>query len=223
MGKYFGTDGFRGKVGKELCAAHAYKIGKYLSKSGDGVKILVVKDTRLSSDMLECALSAGIASGGGNAYLLGVNTTACASYLTYECGISPFDLFNDFGNAVDGTKMRLSDYAENLYNFFKDKCDSEILKEKILCDLLSCSSSVQIPETFKVRNPIYKQVKKYFIENVDKNVKIAVLYKSDLVYAVNQTTQKDLHGRYIGEFFTINDIKEKIGKIQITEEKNINI
>lgn len=130
-------------------------------------------------------------------------------YLIDEIGISPFDLFNDFGNAVDGNKMRLSDYAENLYNFFHSKCDSEILKEKILCDLLSCSSSVQIPEIFKVRNPIYKQVKKHFIENVDKNIKVAVLYKSGMVYAVNQKTEKDLYGRYQGEFYPIEELKKE--------------
>ena len=128
-------------------------------------------------------------------------------YLIDEIGISPFDLFNDFGNAVDGNKMRLSDYAENLYNFFCEKSDSEFLKEKILCDLLSCSSSVQIPEIFKVRNPIYKQVKKHFIENVDKNIKVAVLYKSGMVYAVNQKAEKDLHGRYQGEFYKIEELK----------------
>ncbi len=130
-------------------------------------------------------------------------------YLIEEIGISPFDIFNGFGNAVDGNKMRLSDYAENLYNFFKSKCDGEILKEKILCDLLSCSSSVQIPEIFKVRNPIYKQIKKYFIENVDKNTKVAVLYKSGLVYAVNRTTEKDLHGRYKGYFYSIEEFKKE--------------
>lgn len=130
-------------------------------------------------------------------------------YLIDEMGITPFDLFNDFGNAVDGNKMRLSDYAENLYNFFKTKCDSEILKEKILCDLLSCSSSVQISEIFKVRNPLYKQVKKHFIENVDKNMKVAVLYKSGLVYAVNQSAEKDLHGRYKGDLYLIEELKKE--------------
>ncbi len=85
MGKYFGTDGFRGKAGEELCAEHAFKIGKYLGKESRGGKILVVKDTRLSSGMLECALSAGATSMGADVYLLGVNTTACASYLTYTC------------------------------------------------------------------------------------------------------------------------------------------
>ena len=127
-------------------------------------------------------------------------------YLIDEIGISPFDLFNDFGNAVDGNKMRLCDYAENLYNFFKDKCDSEILREKILCDLLSSSSSVQIPEIFKRKDPLYKQIKKHFIENVDKNIKTAILYTSNQVFAVNQTKEKNLHNRYEGEYFDIDKI-----------------
>jgi hypothetical protein len=68
---------------------------------------------------------------------------------------------------------------------------------------------VQIPEIFKVRNPLYKQVKKHFIENVDKNIKVAVLYKSGLVYAVNQSAEKDLHGRYKGDFYSIDEMKKE--------------
>lgn len=126
-------------------------------------------------------------------------------YLIDEIGISPFDLFNDFGNCVDGTNMRLSDYAVKVYKYFKNQCDEQILREKILCDLLSCSSSVQIPEIFKIRDPLYKKVKKYFIENVDKNIKIAILYSTQQVYTVNQNTEKDFHGRYKGEKFSIPD------------------
>ncbi len=122
-------------------------------------------------------------------------------YLIDEIGISPFDLFKDFGNAIDGTNMRLCDYAIKVYEYFKNQCDEQILKEKILCDLLSCSSSVQIPEIFKVRDPLYKKVKKYFIENMDKNMKIAILYSTNEVFAVNQTTKKDFYGRYKGEFY----------------------
>ena len=122
-------------------------------------------------------------------------------YLIDEMGISPFDLFNDFGNTVDGTNMRLSDYAVKVYEYFKDKCDEQVLREKILCDLLSCSSSVQIPEIFKIRDPLYKKVKKHFIENVDKNIKIAILYSKNEIFAVNQSKNKDFHGRYKGEFY----------------------
>lgn len=128
------------------------------------------------------------------------------NYLIDEIGISPFDVFNDFGNAVDGNKMRLSDYAENLYQYFCDKCDKEKLREKILCDLLSSSSSVQIPEIFKRKDILYKQIKKHFIENVDKNIKIAILYSTNQVFAVNQTQEKNLHNRYEGKVYDIDEI-----------------
>ena len=126
-------------------------------------------------------------------------------YLIDEMGISPFDLFNDFGNSVDGTNMRLSDYAVKVYEYFKNQCDEQVLREKILCDLLSCSSSVQIPEIFKIRDPLYKKVKKHFIENVNKNMKIAILYSKNEIFAVNQSKNKDFHGRYKGEIFSIPD------------------
>ena len=127
-------------------------------------------------------------------------------YLTDETGISPFDLFNDFGNSVNGNKMALCEYAEKLFNFFSDKCDKEILREKILCDLLCSSSSVQIPESFKRKDPLYKQIKKHFIEKVDKNIKIAILYSENQVFAVNQSQQKNLHNRYEGKTYNVDDM-----------------
>ncbi len=127
-------------------------------------------------------------------------------YLTEEVGISPFDVFNGFGNSVNGNGMRLSVYAEKLYGYFCDKCDKEILREKILCDLLCCSSSVQIPEMLKIKDPLYKKVKKHFTENVDKNIKIAILYSENKVFAVNQCKAKDLHGRFEGELYNIDEI-----------------
>lgn len=127
-------------------------------------------------------------------------------YLIDEVGIAPFDVFFEFGNAVCGSKMRLSVYAEKLYKFFADKCDKEILREKILCDLLCCSSSVQIPDALKIHDPIYKKAKKYFIENVDNNIKIAILYSQNKIFAVNQTKEKNLHNRYEGEIFNLDEI-----------------
>jgi len=129
-------------------------------------------------------------------------------YLTDEVGISPFDIFNDFGNSVNGNKMPLCDYAEKLFEFFCDKCDKEILREKIICDLLCSSSSVQIPDVFKIKDPLYKQVKKHFIENVNKNIKIAIIYSSNQVFTVNQSKKKNLHNRYEGKFYSIDKLKE---------------
>lgn len=129
-------------------------------------------------------------------------------YLTQGAGISPFDLFNDFGNSVNGNKMRLSDYAEKLYNFFGNKCDREILREKIVCDLLCCSSAVQIPEALKIKDPLYKKVKKYLVENVNNNIKTVILYSSNQVFAVNQSKEKSLHNRYEGRFYDIDEFAE---------------
>ena len=64
MGKYFGTDGFRGKAGVDLTSEHAYKIGRYLgnyySRNGRRGRIVIGKDTRLSSYMYESSLISGI-------------------------------------------------------------------------------------------------------------------------------------------------------------------
>lgn len=127
-------------------------------------------------------------------------------YLTDDIGISPFDIFNDFGNCVNGSKMPLSEYAVNLYNFYCDKCDSEILKEKIICDLLCCSSSVQIPDVFKTKDPLHKKIKRYFNENTGDNIKVAVLRSSNLAFAVNQSKEKNLHNRCEGEFYNIDEL-----------------
>ena len=128
-------------------------------------------------------------------------------YLTKDVGISAFDVFYSFGNAVNGNKMRLSDYAERLYAFFSDKCDKETLREKIICDLLCCSSSVQIPDALKIKDPLYKQAKKYFTQNVDKNIKIAILYSEKRIFAVSQSEEKNLHNRYEGKFYDIDEIE----------------
>lgn len=127
-------------------------------------------------------------------------------YLTDEVGILPFDIFNDFGNFVNGSKMRLSDYAEKFYTFFSDKCERDVLREKILCDLLCCSSSAHIPDVLKVKDPLYKKAQKYFTENVDKNIKIAILYSKNQIFAVNPNKEKNLHNRCEGKFYSIEEI-----------------
>ncbi|MDR1017111.1 MAG: phosphoglucosamine mutase [Lachnospiraceae bacterium] len=94
MGKYFGTDGFRGEANKVLTVDHAFKVGKYLGwyyGKEHKAKIVIGKDTRRSSYMFEYALAAGITSTGANAHLLHVTTTPSVSYITrtedFDCGI----------------------------------------------------------------------------------------------------------------------------------------
>ncbi|MGM9940595.1 MAG: phosphoglucosamine mutase [Bulleidia sp.] len=93
MSRYFGTDGIRGKANEGLCADTAFRVGRYLGYyySREGKKKIVIgKDTRLSSDMLESALAAGIASQGCDAYLVGFCPTPTVCYLTvnedFACG-----------------------------------------------------------------------------------------------------------------------------------------
>ena len=95
MSKYFGTDGFRGEANVDLTVEHAFKIGRYLgsfySPEGRRSRIVIGKDTRLSSYMFECALTAGITASGADAYLMHVTTTPSVSYIArtedFDCGI----------------------------------------------------------------------------------------------------------------------------------------
>ena len=92
MGKYFGTDGFRGEANVVLTADHAFRIGRFLGHHyGQGARLVIGKDTRRSGYMLEYALAAGITASGADAYLLHVTTTPSVAYITrvdgFDCGI----------------------------------------------------------------------------------------------------------------------------------------
>ncbi|MCD7820778.1 MAG: phosphoglucosamine mutase [Clostridiales bacterium] len=96
MGKYFGTDGFRGEANVTLLPSHAYQIGRFLgwyygARVGKRCRIVIGKDTRRSGYMLESALSSGIISSGGDVYMMWVTTTPSVSYITrtegFDCGV----------------------------------------------------------------------------------------------------------------------------------------
>ncbi|WP_409015457.1 phosphoglucosamine mutase [Anaerostipes caccae] len=95
MGKYFGTDGFRGEANIDLTVEHAYKVGRFLGwhlgKEKKRPKVVIGKDTRRSSYMFEHALVAGLTASGANAYMLYVTTTPSVSYVVrteqFDCGI----------------------------------------------------------------------------------------------------------------------------------------
>ena len=94
MGKYFGTDGFRGEANKNLTVEHAFKIGRYLGwhfGQNHKAKVVIGKDTRRSSYMFESALCAGLTASGADAYLLHVTSTPSVSYVAraddFDCGI----------------------------------------------------------------------------------------------------------------------------------------
>ncbi len=101
MGKYFGTDGFRGEANVTLTGEHAFQVGRFLgwyyserkrrSQDPSPARMVIGKDTRRSSYMLEYALAAGITASGADAYLLHVTTTPSVAYVTrtdeFDCGV----------------------------------------------------------------------------------------------------------------------------------------
>lgn len=121
MGKYFGTDGFRGEANVGLTSEHAYKIGKFIgwyfgAKKGRKARVVIGKDTRRSSYMFEYAIVAGLTATGANAYMLHVTTTPSVAYVTrvdsFDCGVmisashNPFydngiKLINSRGEKID--------------------------------------------------------------------------------------------------------------------------
>ena len=132
MGKYFGTDGFRGEANEGLTAEHAFKVGRFLGwylnekKKREGgterARIVIGKDTRRSGYMFEYALSGGIVSSGADAYLLHVTTTPSVAYVVradgFDCGVmisashNPFydngiKLFNAQGEKMDEETIAL--------------------------------------------------------------------------------------------------------------------
>ena len=132
MGKYFGTDGFRGEANVNLTADHAFQVGRFLGwyytqlkrRSGaDGpARIVIGKDTRRSSYMFEYSLVGGLVASGADAYLLHVTTTPSVAYVvrteSFECGImisashNPYydngiKLINGFGEKMDESVITL--------------------------------------------------------------------------------------------------------------------
>ncbi|MDD6690993.1 MAG: phosphoglucosamine mutase [Lachnospiraceae bacterium] len=130
MGRYFGTDGFRGEAGTALTADHAYQIGRFIGwyytekkrreGSSDPARIVIGKDTRRSSYMLEYSLVGGITSSGGEAYLLHVTTTPSVSYITrvdrFDCGVMITASHNPF-----------HDNGIKLVNHLGEKMEDEVI------------------------------------------------------------------------------------------------
>ncbi len=126
MGKYFGTDGFRGEANIDLTADHAYKIGRFLGwyykqKSKDA-KIVIGKDTRRSSYMLEYALAAGITASGADANLLHVTTTPSVSFVTRTDGF-------DCGVMISASHNPFYDNGIKLLNGNGEKMEQELLDQ----------------------------------------------------------------------------------------------
>ena len=150
MGKYFGTDGFRGEANVNLTVEHAYKVGRFLGwyygkNHEDGkAKVVIGKDTRRSSYMFEYSLVAGLTASGADAYLLHVTTTPSVSYVVrtedFDCGIMISASHNPFYD--NGIKL-INDKGEKMREDVIDEIEKYLdgdmaelpfaTKEKIGC------------------------------------------------------------------------------------------
>ena len=161
MGKYFGTDGFRGEANVNLTADHAFKVGRFLgwyytqlkrrSGSDKPARIVIGKDTRRSSYMFEYSLVGGLVASGADAYLLHVTTTPSVAYVvrteSFDCGImisashNPYydngiKLINGFGEKMDESVITLVEaYLDGELEAFGHKWEELPLarKEQIGC------------------------------------------------------------------------------------------
>lgn len=131
MGKYFGTDGFRGEANVTLTVMHAYKVGRFLGNyygKEHKANIVIGKDTRRSSYMFEYALVAGLTASGADAYLLHVTPTPSISYVVrsegFDCGImitASHNIYYDNGiKVINGSGYKLEADIEKLIEDYID-------------------------------------------------------------------------------------------------------
>lgn len=136
MGKYFGTDGFRGEANVTLTVEHAYKIGRYLGwhfgrdKEDGKAHVVIGKDTRRSSYMFEYALVAGLTASGADAYLMHVTTTPSVSHITrvdeFDCGIMISASHNPYyDNGIKLINGKGEKMAEDVINCIEAYIDGE--------------------------------------------------------------------------------------------------
>ena len=205
MGRYFGTDGIRGKANVTLTKETAYKVGKYLgyyySHNSNG-KIVIGKDTRESSTMFEETLAEAITSCGCDVYLLGYCSTPCLAYTTindqFSCGVmisASHNPYTDNGIKVfgnDGFKIKddieslIEDYIDNPVELGSDHIGNTINFEKAIADY-----------------------QKWLLDkfSLDLNgLKVCV----DLCNGSNCYTAKDVLNKLNGNFTYINDAPDGI-------------
>lgn len=131
MGKYFGTDGFRGEANENLTVEHAYKVGRFLGYyygRDHKAKVVIGKDTRRSSYMFEYSLVAGLTASGADVYLLHVTTTPSVSYVVrtedFDCGImisASHNPYYDNGiKIINGKGYKLESSVEDLIEQYID-------------------------------------------------------------------------------------------------------
>lgn len=160
MGKYFGTDGARGRVNENLTLHMAIRIGQYLGwyyGKERHAKIIIGKDTRLSSDMFEMGLAAGAVSTGANVYLLGVCPTPSVSYLIrkehFDCGIMVSASHNPYyDNGIklfnhEGCKMN-PEVEDAIEQYIDELIEIPLAKDDAIGNVIEWSEGLEVYESW---------------------------------------------------------------------------
>ncbi|MDR0819324.1 MAG: phosphoglucosamine mutase [Oscillospiraceae bacterium] len=177
MGKLFGTDGIRGVANRDLTAQMAFSVGvaaaSVLTRNSGGRPVITIgKDTRLSGDMLESALAAGLCAGGADAYMLGVAPTPAVAYITTSIGA-------DAGVVISASHNPFGDNGIKIFNSQGFKLSDELEDE---IELIVLSGELPLAEPselgrvtripFKLRDTYIEHL--HSCVSVTKKLKIAV-------------------------------------------------
>ena len=137
MGKYFGTDGFRGEANVDLTVTHAYRVGRYLGYhygKEHKARVVIGKDTRRSSYMFEYSLVAGLTASGADVYLLHGTSTPSVSYVVrtegFDCGImisASHNPYYDNGiKVINGSGFKLEAEVEEQIEAYLDRPEDDL-------------------------------------------------------------------------------------------------
>ena len=206
MGKYFGTDGFRGEANEVLTVEHAFKVGRFLGwyyGQDHKAKVVIGKDTRRSSYMFEYALVAGLTASGASAYLLHVTTTPSVSYVTrtenFDCGIMISASHNPY--EFNGIKY-FSNKGMKIPDSLEEEIE-EIMESGKLDELTAENEKIGVSE---YSADLIDEYVYFFRKNFDDN--IAKYNKEDFVVGID--TANGATSFVAEKVFSILGIKYKI-------------
>ena len=221
MGKYFGTDGVRGFANEVLTTDIAYRIGRFIGNypQGHKNKIVIGRDTRISGDMLDAALIAGLTRSGAIVYELGITTTPSISYLVEKEGF-------DFGIMISASHNPYYDNGIKIFGPNGEKLSSEIelLIEKYidrLFDDLPSYKNKDIGRVIASEDLIYKYLgflKRSAKDLSSLNVLVDCAHGSASVVARRLFSDLlDINVEYINETFNGIDINHRCGSTHIDQ------
>lgn len=157
MGRYFGTDGFRGEANKNLTAYHAFEVGRFLgwyygAHCQKKAQVVIGKDTRRSSYMFEYSLAAGLTASGADACLLHVTTTPSVAYVTrtddFDCGIMISASHNPYyDNGIKLLNRSGEKMDEKTISYIEDYIDGKLVLDGVSYPELPLASREEIGRT----------------------------------------------------------------------------